>query len=128
LQRIEREMIVAEVQNFFFLLRRGFSYAFSAVINGNEKNGYKATLILPKHADLISRRLVSFVFERIVPPPNPDQGDHRLSAQELRTVLGLSAGAGALLLVVPRTAAGVRGDGGGREDRPPDADILGVDL
>ena len=35
LQRIEKDMIVAEVQNFFFLLRRGFVYAFSPVLSGN---------------------------------------------------------------------------------------------
>lgn len=61
LVKIEAELIETEIKNMFFLLKRGFNFAFAAVLNGNEKNGYKINAILVRHQDFISRRLISFV-------------------------------------------------------------------
>jgi hypothetical protein len=58
-----------EIKNLFFLLKRGFNYAFSSVLNGVEKNSYKISNILTKHNEFISRKLVVFVFEKIVSFP-----------------------------------------------------------
>ena len=64
--KVESESIDTEIKNMFFLLKRGFNYAFSSSIGSMDKNSYKISNILAKHQELISRRLITFVFEKIV--------------------------------------------------------------
>lgn len=66
MQKIESDSIDVEIKNFFFLLRRGFSYAYSPILNGVEKNSYKINVILSKFNEFISRRLITYVFEKLI--------------------------------------------------------------
>jgi hypothetical protein len=61
LQRIETGSIEAEIKNFFFLLRRGFHFAYSESLAG-ERNGHRIGLILAKYGEFISRRLVAYAY------------------------------------------------------------------
>jgi hypothetical protein len=61
----------SEIKNFFFLLERGFHNAFN-LKPGNEtksfsdKGQYEVYGALGQYGDIISRKLISYVFEKLV--------------------------------------------------------------
>lgn len=50
----------------FFLIERGFNSAFIAKDNIGEINPYEIYSLMGEYSDTISRRLVTYVFEKIV--------------------------------------------------------------
>ena len=60
--RVEEANIDLEIKNFFFLIKRGFTYAFAPYLGGTEKNHYRLGLVLGQYSEFISRKLIGYVF------------------------------------------------------------------